>query len=622
MVRRIHLSIVAESIVAPTARRALAAFLLGALFTTPGPAGLVHADPGTVTEEEEFDRELRAFDDILRLVRENYVEEVPPHDLVGGAIEGLLRRLDPHSNFVDAKHYEQLNERNRGEYGGIGISFALRAGFLTVIAPLEDSPCDRLGIRAGDRIVKIDGESAVGLSEQGVFERLRGADGTTVRLAIQRPGAPDLLEFAVTRERIPIKSVPYGFLLDRETGYVRIIRFSATTGAELASTLIELEAAGMKRLVLDLRSNPGGYLEQAVAVAEQFIAPGQMVVYTHGRTRGSSEEHYAGGGPGGARRVMPLIVLVNHGSASAAEIVAGAVQDWDRGLVLGQTTFGKGLVQRQYRLRDGSAVFLTVGRYFTPSGRLIQRPYAQDKLRYYAEGYDDKDPNAEGGAIDGAMMGGAAAREVEARGPVAAGAATRMATAGVPAGNAAPGSAEDRGGAASGAAATVPIHHTASGRVVRGGGGITPDFWIDPEDRSELAEAIERSDLLFDFATDYVGRVGFVYPQGFEHFLQRDGLDEKTWKALLDFAARERPDLPRAELIPEKPFLARGVKREIAGILWGPTERYRVHIGDDRQVAESRRFFGQAADLVRRASESAAGPAWRSPLAREPVGSR
>ena len=589
MVRRIHLSIVAGSIVAPTARRALAVFLVGALLAIPGSRGRAQSDSGTVTEEEEFDRELRAFDDILRLVHDNYVEEVPPHHLVGGAIEGLLRRLDPHSNFVDAKHYEQLNERNRGEYGGIGISFALRGGFLTVIAPLEDSPCDRLGIRAGDRIVKIDGESAVGLSEQGVFERLRGVAGTTVRLAIQRPGAPDLFEFDVARERIPIKSIPYGFLLDRETGYVRIIRFSATTGAELASTLTELEAAGMKRLVLDLRSNPGGYLEQAVAVAEQFIAPGQMVVYTHGRTRGASEEHYAGGGTGGARREMPLIVLVNHGSASAAEIVAGAVQDWDRGLVLGQTTFGKGLVQRQYRLRDGSAVFLTVGRYFTPSGRLIQRPYAQDKLRYYAEGYDDVDPNA-GDAVAGEPM-------------AASGPATG-------------------GSAADGATAMVPTYHTASGRVVRGGGGITPDVWIDPEDRSELAEAVERSDLLFDFAIDYVGRVGFVYPQGFEHFLKHDGFDEKTWKGLLDFAARERPDLPRAELIRERPVLARGVKREIAGILWGPTERYRVHIGDDQQVAESLRYFGEAADLVRRASESAPEPAWRSPLAREPVGSR
>jgi carboxyl-terminal processing protease len=573
MVRRIQLSIVAGGIVAPATRGALVALLLGGLLVTAWPGGRALADPGTVAKEELADRELRAIDDILRLVRENYVEEVPPHELVGGAIEGLLRRLDPHSNFVDAKHYDQLNEKNRGEYGGIGISFALRGGFLTVIAPIEHSPCDRLGIRAGDRIVKIDGESAVGLAEQAVFDRLRGAAGTTVRLSIQRPGAPDLLEFDVARERIPIKSVPYGFLLDDETGYVRMIRFSATTGPELASILTELEAAGMKRLLLDLRSNPGGYLEQAVAVAEQFIGAGQMVVYTRGRTRGASEEHYASGGTGGSRREMPLILLVNHGSASAAEIVAGAVQDWDRGLVLGQTTFGKGLVQRQYRLGDGSAVFLTVGRYFTPSGRLIQRPYSQDKLRYYAEGYDDLDPNAPGAEAGDASQ-------------------------------------------------TLPTHQTASGRVVHGGGGITPDVWLEPEARSEVAEAVERSNLLFDFAAEYVGQAGFVYHQGFEHFRQHYALDEGAFKALLEFAARESPELPQADLVRERPFLARGVKREMAGILWGPTQRYRVQIGDDRQVIESRRFFGQAANLLRQATEPTPEPAWRTPLAREPVGSR
>jgi carboxyl-terminal processing protease len=575
MVRRIQLIIVAGGIVAPAPRQALAALLMSgllALLLTPGTGGQASADPGAVTEEEALDRELRAIDDILRLVRENYVEEMPPQELIGGAIEGLLRRLDPHSNYVDAKHYDQLNEKNRGEYGGIGISFALRGGFLTVIAPIEHSPSDRLGIRAGDRIVKIDGQSAVGLAEQAVFDRLRGSTGTTVRLSVQRPGAPDLLEFDAARERIPIKSVPYGFLLDDETGYVRMIRFSATTGPELASILTELEAAGMKRLVLDLRSNPGGYLEQAVAVAEQFLGAGQMVVCTRGRTRGASEEHYASGGTGGMRREMPLILLVNHGSASAAEIVAGAVQDWDRGLVIGQTTFGKGLVQRQYRLRDGAAVFLTIGRYFTPSGRLIQRPYTQDKLRYYAEGYDDLDPNAPGAE---------------------AGDASR----------------------------TPPTHRTASGRVVHGGGGITPDVWLEPEARSEVAAAVERSDLLFDFATDYVGQVGFVYPQGFEHFRKHYALDEGAWKAFMECAARKRPELSPAELAGERPFLARGVKREMAGILWGPTERYRVQIGDDRQVIESLRFFGQAAQLLRRPTESAPEPAWRS-LAREPVGSR
>jgi carboxyl-terminal processing protease len=517
---------------------------------------LLAAPTSLAEQEENLLERLKTFNDILRLVRTNYVDEVEATGLVDGAIEGLLRELDPHSNYLDPERFEQMNERNRGEYYGIGISFAIRNGYLTVIAPIEGTPSDRLGIRAGDRVVKIDGESAMGISENDVFERLRGPEGTSVHVSIQREGVDDLLEFDIVREKIPIKSIPYWFMLDQETGYVRMIRFSATTSEELETALDQLEGSGMKRLVLDLRHNAGGYLEQAVEVADKFLDASQLIVYTKGRIRGASEEHFATDVASHPR--TPLIVLINHGSASASEIVAGAVQDWDRGLVVGETSFGKGLVQRQYRLRDGSALFLTVARYYTPSGRLIQRDYSKDKISYYAEGYDELDPNAEPDT-----------------------------------------STTER-----------PVFNTASGRVVYGGGGITPDVTLKSEELNEVQQAIESASLPFTFANMFVGRNGFTYPAGFDRFLARYEADEAVWKSFLAHASSTDTVLTKEQLVSEREYILRSVKREIAGNLWGPSERYRVAIGSDRVVAESIGLFEQASGLLALSAQAAEKPAW------------
>lgn len=499
------------------------------------------ADPAA--EENLLDR-LRTFNDILRLVRANYVDEVDAAALMDGAIDGLLEDLDPHSNYVDPKRSAEMNERYRGDYFGIGISFAIRDGYLTVISPIEGSPSDRLGIRAGDRIVKINGVSAMGISENDVFEKLRGPEGTTVHVSIQRPGREELIELDITRERIALKSVPYAFMLDQETGYVRMILFSATTGQELDLALDGLAAAGMKRLVLDLRGNAGGLLEQAVEVADKFIDGRKLLVFQKGRVDGASEEHYATDSDRHPR--VPLVVLVDHGSASASEIVAGAVQDWDRGLVAGQTSFGKGLVQRQFRLRDGSALFLTIARYYTPSGRLIQRDYvAGDRSSYYAEGLDDEDPNA-----------------------------------------------------APDTAAARPIYHTAAGRTVYGGGGITPDVKIEPPVFTQTQETVERASLPFTFANAYVGRSGFTYPAGFERFLADYEMDEASWREFLDHAVKTDPKLTREQLTAERPYIARSVKREIAGNVWGPTERYRVLLASDPVLKEARTLFPQASEFL------------------------
>ncbi len=538
-------------------RRALAAAALLLQLAATGPLGAAPL-AGDSPAADSVGARLRNFHDVLRLVRANYVDEVDAPALVDAAIASLLTGLDPHSNYIDPRRFEQISERNRGDYDGIGISFALRGGEIVVVSAIEGTPGDRLGIRPGDTIVEIDGELARDWDENQVFARLRGPEGSRVRLGIRSAGTAEIMAVEIVRARIPIKSVPYWFMLDGETGYIRMIRFSATSAEEIATALAELSRAGMRQLLLDLRGNPGGYLEQAVAIADQLIPGDRLVVATRGRVLGASGEHRT---TGSARYAdLPLVVLINHGTASAAEIVAGAVQDWDRGLVAGVTSFGKGLVQRQYRLADGSALFLTVGRYYTPAGRLIQRDYAADKVSYYAAAYDDVDPNA------------------------------------------APTDSAD---------AACSRHLTAAGRVVRGGGGITPDVPLEPAAASDRISALERTQVAFTFANRYLVESGFAYPEGSSHFLAHYEPDEEVWKAFLEHAAGADLKLGGADLAAERPAILASVKQEMAGRLWGPTARYRVLIANDAVVARARELFPEASALLAldAAMDDAPGPA-------------
>jgi carboxyl-terminal processing protease len=287
--------------------------------------GLVLSDRVLAQSEKENSiySQLRLFNKVLDLIQQNYVEEVDPEPLMQGAITGMLEKLDPHSTYVDAERFSRMNERNQGEYFGIGISFEIRDNFITVISPIEGSPSDRLGIRAGDRIIKIDGESAEGISTEEVFDKLRGPKGSRVHVTISRPGIEDLFEYDIERDKIPIVSVPYHFMLDDQTGYVRAIRFSATTSEELEQSIEDLRNQGMKRMIFDLRGNSGGYLNQAIEVSDKFLPGGKTVVYTKGRIEGSSTYYYSTDND-----KLPnflLIVLVDHGSASASEIVSGAI---------------------------------------------------------------------------------------------------------------------------------------------------------------------------------------------------------------------------------------------------------------------------------------------------------
>ncbi len=312
---------------------------------------------------------LEAFTNVLAIVQKNYVEEVGTQKLVEGAINGMLGALDPHSAYLTPESYKELQVDTGGSFGGLGIEITLRDGILTVVSPIEDTPAYRAGIKAGDQIIKIDGQLTKDMTLVEAVKKMRGPEGSKIVLSIRREGVPRFLDFSLAREIIKIQSVK-AHMLEKGYGYVRLTQFQDRTSADLENALTRLnkENGKLEGLVLDLRNNPGGLLSQAVKVADEFLDSG-MIVYTEGRLDNQKQKYFAH--PGGYVD-LPLVVLVNGGSASASEIVAGAMQDHGRGVILGTQTFGKGSVQTILPLESGAALRLTTAMYYTPNGRSIQ----------------------------------------------------------------------------------------------------------------------------------------------------------------------------------------------------------------------------------------------------------
>ncbi len=319
-------------------------------------------------EEDTHYKIIHTFAEALTLIKKNYVEEVKDKDLVYGAIKGMLSSLDPHSSFMPPNVYKEMQIDTKGEFGGLGIQISIKDNFLTVIAPIEDTPAYKVGVKAGDKIIKINNESTKDMSILDAVSKLRGPKGTSVTITIVREGLDKPKDITIVRDIINIKSVK-SRTIDSSIGYVKLLQFQETTSSELEKALKSLEKENINSLILDLRNNPGGLLNSSVDVTSQFLPPDKLVVYIKGRDKEKTEFKTSNGKPSYKYR---MIVLVNEGSASASEIVAGALQDWERAVILGTQTFGKGSVQTVIPLSDGSGIRLTTARYYTPKDRSIQ----------------------------------------------------------------------------------------------------------------------------------------------------------------------------------------------------------------------------------------------------------
>ncbi len=344
-----------------------------------------------LSAQDQVPDQLKVFTAALGAVEGNYIGAVESDRLVYGAISGMLQTLDPHSNFMDPKSYAQMRERQEGRYYGLGITIAVVESELTAVSIFENSPAYQKGMRRGDVIAKIIGEDTKGWTSDQAVRKLRGPKGTAVQVSIKRAGYDKLIDLEVTRDEIHIPTVVGAFMLDPQTGYVRLSEFGENTDAELGRALRDLQRQGMQRLVLDLRNNPGGALDQAIRVSNRFLPRGDMVVYTRGRVPNSDSDYRATEQSDFLN--LPMVTLVNRSSASASEIVSGALQDHDRSLIVGETTFGKALVQSVYRISEGAGVAVTTAHYYTPSGRLIQRPWDDSFDEYLTYTLREQDPN-------------------------------------------------------------------------------------------------------------------------------------------------------------------------------------------------------------------------------------
>lgn len=376
--------------------------------------------------------------ELLEKVQKIYPEKQDSAELIYSSIDGMIQFLDPHSNFLEPKEYKAMLQRQEGRFSGIGILVGLRNGKVTVISPVEGTPAYRLGVRAGDIIAEIDGEPTDNMSLNDVVDKLRGPKGSTVEVTFIRRGVKEPIKLSIKREVITETSVRYPAILENKIGYIRITDFNRTTTDELKDALKKLKEEGMEKLVIDLRDNPGGILEQAIKISGLFLKPNSLVVYTRGRDASSVMEFKTEAKSNPYK--IPLIILVNKGSASASEIVAGAMQDHDRALIVGETTFGKGLVQSVFELYQDAALALTTARYYIPSGRCIQRDYTF--LTDYLKGVNGKTKETE--------------------------------------------------------------YYTDGGRKVYGGGGVMPDIQLSPEKFSMVQMKLQGLGLYFNFAIYFI----------------------------------------------------------------------------------------------------------------------
>ncbi|MGC9331138.1 MAG: S41 family peptidase [Bacteroidales bacterium] len=494
------------------------------------PAKEIHAQD----LKNEQTQQLHKFGRVLTLINTLYVDTVNMEKIVEEAIVAILKELDPHSIYISKDEVKRMNEPLKGEFEGIGIQFNIMEDTLMVVATIPGGPSEKLGIMPGDRIITVDGKNIadIELKNSDVLDMLRGEKGTKVDVEIVRRGVDEVLEFTIVRDKIPIFSVDAGYVVDDDIGYVKLNRFSKTTDEELEEVFNRFDSVGVNSIILDLTSNSGGYMDKSIWLVDQFLGDGKMVVYTEGKNsprqeyRATDDDRYEN-----AR----VVVLVNEGSASASEIVSGALQDWDRGVIVGRRTFGKGLVQRPFPLPDGSMIRLTVARYYTPSGRCIQKPYEEGKEDYSHELIDRYN--------EGEMISADSIHFPD----------------------------------------SLMYKTLRKEREVYGGGGIMPDVFIplDTTQVSDFHSALMRKGAIFSFALQYVDgnrdALNETYPN-FDKFESEFVITDEMVDDLAEYA-EEKNINESMDSITDKQYekLKLHIKALIASDIWETNEFYQIN---------------------------------------------
>ncbi len=515
-----------------------------------------------VSADNIYDQ-LNKFKDVLVLAEKYYVDPVDTRKLTQGAIEGMLDQLDPHSIYFPPKDFQKAAEEMRGNYQGVGLMIRALNDTIIVSEPMGGGPAAMLGILSNDRIVKINDSSAVGFTADQASRRLRGPKGTRVKVTIMRPGEKELLVYDITRSEISINSLDVAMMVNNEVGYVHVNKFAENTDEEMNNALQKLRTQGMKELILDLRYNPGGILEEAVRMADLFLDGGtkdrpKTIVYTKARASELEEKYVAA--TGSKYEKLPLIILINAGSASASEIVSGAIQDWDRGLIVGETSFGKGLVQRQWTFADGSALRMTIARYYTPSGRLIQRSYeGKDKAEYEREAFQRREQ--EGDNLEHQ-------KDIETK--------------------------ADSG---------RPVFHTNSGRIVYGGGGITPDYIVKPANITESTQNLGRRDMFYQFITSYLDGEGrglrSTYDKDLKGFLGSFNVSEKMLGEFQEFVKNKGVTVEAKDFQKDVIVIKALLKAQIARAFWGNYGWYPVTLAVDAQFQKALQLLPEAVKIAK-----------------------
>jgi carboxyl-terminal processing protease len=497
-------------------------------------------------------KDVQKLREVLTYIDTKYVDEVKTDKLVDESIQHLLSKLDPHSVYIPASDRLIANEDLRGNFDGIGVEFNIFQDTIVVITALSGGPSEALGIRSGDRIIRVDGENVAGISitTQDVMRLLKGPRGTVVTVTIKRSGMSDPLEFTITRDKIPSYSIDVSYMVDHEIGYIKLSKFSATTYDEFSKALAKLRDKGMKKLVLDLQGNGGGYMSMAIDLADEFLSPNKKIVYTDGKDKRLNTN--ASSTARGSFESGDLIILVNEGSASASEILAGALQDNDRALIVGRRTFGKGLVQNPFDLSDGSELRLTISRYYTPSGRSIQKPYDDEDT--YSLDIIERYKKGEFFHADSIKFNDSLQ------------------------------------------------YTTANGRTVYGGGGIMPDYFVplDTSMNSHYLNALYSSLSIYEFAFAYAQQhKESLESKGLDHFRTKFTVNDKMINDLVAIGQRNKVKPDYADLKKNRKVFEIHMKAQIARRLWGNDGLFPIINETNEIFLQSIRLFERIPELNR-----------------------